>query len=102
MAPSPLISDSKSRWKKSRLSGFSVFTLLLLALVAFTWAAFDYRSVKQYFNPIYEPAGTIQQGLGGKPLDISRLGGHGGTRVIAVVFYGRREYVRILDCYLKV
>lgn len=102
MALSPLISSSKSRWKKNRLSGFSVFTLLLLALVAFTWVVFDYRSVKQYFNPIYESEGIIRQGLGGRPPDNSRLGGHDGTRVIAVVFYGRRDYVRILDCYLKV
>lgn len=102
MASSLLISGSESRWEKSRLSGFSVFTLLLLALVAFTWAAFDYRSVKQYFNPIYEPEGMIRQGLGGRPLDTIQLESPDGTRVIAVVFYGRREYVRILDCYLKV
>ena len=25
-----------------------------------------------------------------------------GVRVIAIVFFGRREYVKILDCYLKV
>ena len=102
MAPYSLITNSESKRRKGGLSVFTVLTLLMLAILAFTWVIFTYNTVKQYFHPIYGTKEMVGHDLDERPTDNIQFGGHDGIKVIAIVFYGRREYVRVLDCYLKV
>jgi len=50
-------------------------------------------------SPLRSPSGLKKQTLPGEGIESYEK--PPGFRIVGLVFYGRREYVRILDCYLQ-
>jgi hypothetical protein len=99
---------SSSAWSSRRLAAF--FTLSLIAFLFLlyhliswrrsfgtdgSWLDFHLRPPSIHHNQVLD--GNIAH-----LKEIAEWEKPEGMKVIALVFYGRRRYVEILDCYLKV
>jgi hypothetical protein len=84
-------------------SPLSYIPLILCAILASAY----YLSTADYHVSVLP--GLRLPSLGGAPAqcdgnnrDVADVDIPPGVRVVAIVFFGRREYVKVLDCYLKV
>lgn len=103
-----LYKSSSSTWSSRRLAAlftFSLITFLFLLYHLISWKR-SFETDGSWLNLHLRPPSIqnnqVLDGNIARLKEITEWEKPEGMKIVALVFYGRRRYVEILDCYLKV
>ena len=95
-------------WSSRRLATLSTFSLLVFLILSFHLISRNQSGSNSSWLDIYHSKSHSirhNHALDGNIAHLKEVAEWDkpkGMKVVALVFYGRRRYVEILDCYLKV